>query len=115
MQTRAAGGAEFVQLKPQQQAKIVVEITEATREKIRGRLLEKQDETHYTRTASTVEIVWSSETKSRETKNGETKIAMGKIEDVRAGAVVYVTGTVGADGAVQASQIVILTGYVQLD
>jgi len=39
---------------------------------------------------------------------------MGKAEDVRAGAVVHVTGKMAADRSVQATQIVILTGYVQV-
>jgi hypothetical protein len=41
-------------------------------------------------------------------------IVMGKAEDIRAGAIVHVTGKVARDRRVQAKQIVILSGYVQV-
>lgn len=104
MQTQVSKPAEFAQLKPQESAKIVVEVTEATEGQIRGRLLEKQDETHYARTANPADVSWS--------KN--TSIVMGKAEDIRPDAILHVTGKVAADHSVQAQQIVILTGYVQV-
>jgi len=104
MQTHAANQAEFVQLKPQDTAKIVVELTEATEGRIRGNLLEKQDETHYMRTGSQAAVVWGK----------DTTIVMGKAEDIHPGAIVHVAGKVAADHRVQAEQIVILTGYVQV-
>lgn len=104
MQTRTASNAEFAQLKTQDEAKIVVEVAQAEQGHIRGKLLEKQDDTHYARTANLADVSWGS----------DTKIVMGKTKDIRAGAVVHVTGKVAADHGVQASQIVILTGYVQV-
>lgn len=104
MKTQAANHTEFLQLKAQDEAKIVVEIAEAPAGRIRGKLLEKLDETHYARTGNQAEIAWGN----------ETAIVMGKAEDIRAGAVVHVTGKVAADRSVQAQQIVILTGYVQV-
>jgi hypothetical protein len=104
MQTQAANQAEFAQLKPQDTTKIVVEVTEAPAGRIRGKLLEKQDETHYTRTANQADVAWGK----------DTSIIMGKAEDIHAGAIVHVTGKVAADHSVQAQQIVILTGYVQV-
>lgn len=104
MQTQAASNSEFAELKNEDQAKIVVEITEASAEKIHGRLLEKKDETHYTRAANSVEILWGK----------STAVVMGKAEDIRSGAVVHVTGEVGAYRSVEANQIVVLTGYVQV-
>jgi hypothetical protein len=104
MQTRAAGGVEFAQLKAGEEAKIVVEVMEAAQDHIRGRLLEKQDETHYARTSNMADIAL----------DNDTKIVMGKAEDIRAGAVVHVTGKVVPDHRVQAGQIVILSGYVQV-
>ena len=38
----------------------------------------------------------------------------GKPADVKAGAIIHITGTVHNDHNVQAEQIVILTGYVQV-
>jgi hypothetical protein len=109
MRTQAAGNAEFALLKPDDEAKIMIEITEASGEatgdgRIRGKLLEKQDETHYTRTANPAEVTWGK----------ETALVMGKVDDIHAGAVVHVTGKMGADRSLRAKQIVILTGYVQV-
>lgn len=104
MQTQAASHAEFVQLKTDEVTKIVVEVVEPSGGKIHGKLVEKKDETHYARTVNDANVAWGK----------ETAFVMGKAEDVRAGAVVHVTGKIGADRAVQATQIVILTGYVQV-
>lgn len=104
MQTQAASHAEFVQLKTDEVTKIVVEVVEVSGGKIHGKLVEKKDETHYARTVNDANVSWGK----------ETAFVMGKAEDVRAGAVVHVTGKIGADRAVQATQIVILTGYVQV-
>jgi multidrug resistance efflux pump len=104
MQTHAAKSAEFAQLKPQESAKIVVEVTEASEGRIHGKLLEKQDETHYARSANQAEIMW----------NKDTAIVMGKAEDIHPDVILHVTGKVAADHSVQAKQIVILSGYVQV-
>jgi hypothetical protein len=104
MQTHAANQAEFAQLKSQDAAKIVVEVTEATEGRILGKLLEKQDETHYARTAKQAEVV----------RGKDTTLVMGKAEDIHTGAIVHVTGKVDDDHSVHAQQIVVLTGYVQV-
>jgi len=67
-------------------------------------MLEKQGETHYTRTTKDVETTWDK----------HTAIVMGKADDIKPGAVVHVTGKLAADHSVEATQIVILTGYVQV-
>jgi hypothetical protein len=104
MQTQAAGKAEFAQVKADEQTKIVIEVAEASGGRIRGKLLEKRDETHYSRTENPADVTWGK----------ETGIAMGKAEDIHRGAVVHITGQMGADRSVEAKQIVILTGYVQV-
>jgi hypothetical protein len=104
MQTRAARPAEFAQLKADAETKIVIEVIEALEGRIRGKLLEKQDETHYSRTTNLAEVAWGK----------DTVLVMGKAEDIRAGAVMHVTGKVAGDHSVQARQIVLLTGYVQV-
>lgn len=104
MQTRAANSAEFVQLKAADETEIVIEVSEASEGRIRGKLLEKQDETHYSRTANAADVSWGK----------DTALVMGKAEDIRAGAIVHVTGKVAEDHSVQARQMVILTGYVQV-
>lgn len=104
MRTQTANHAEFAQLKPQDNTKIVVEVTETSAGRIRGKLLEKRDETHYARTGSWAEVAWGK----------DTALIMGKAEDIHAGAIVHVSGQVAQDHSVQAHQIVILTGYVQV-
>ena len=104
MQTQVSGRNEFAQLKPQDEAKIVVEVTEASGRKLRGKLLERRDETHYARTEESVDVSWGA----------ETKLVMGKVVDIHAKAVVHIIGRVAADHSVQASQVVILTNYVQV-
>ena len=104
MQTQSASNPEFVRLNPHDEAKIVIEVSETRAPRILGHMLEKQDETHYRRTANPVEVSWSS----------DTKLVMGEAEDIRAGAVVHVSGTVAGDRTIQARQLVILTGHVQV-
>jgi hypothetical protein len=104
MQTQAASHSEFLQLKAQDSARIVVEVTEANEGRIHGKLLDKQDETHYARTGNPAEVAWGK----------DTALVMGKAEDIRAGAIIHATGRVAGDRSVQAQQIVILTGYVQV-
>jgi hypothetical protein len=109
MRTEAASSGEFAGLKAEDEAKIVVEITDVSGSggengHIRGKLLEQRDETHYTRTANPAEVSWGK----------QTALVMGKAEDICAGAIVHVTGTMSADHSVVAKQIVILTKYVQV-
>ncbi len=104
MQPEAASQSQFAQLKPQETAKVVVEVFGTSSGEIRGALLDKQDDTHYARTKNDARIRWDS----------TTSIVMGKAADVHPDAILHVTGTVGVDHTLQARQIVILTGYVQL-
>jgi hypothetical protein len=104
MRPQAASQFEFAQLKPEEAAKVVVEVLEASEGKIRGRLLDRQDDTHYTRTQNEARIRWGA----------SAAIVMGKAGDVHPGAILHVTGTVTSDHGLQARQIVILTGYVQV-
>ena len=104
MRTQAASTAEFWALTNEAEAKVVIEITEVPQGHVLGKLLERQDETHYTRTAKGVDATWGK----------QTAIVMGKAEDIKPGAVVHVTGKVAADHSVEARQIVILTGYVHV-
>jgi len=109
MHVEAANTGELAGLKAEDETKIAVEITGVSGQEeagghIRGTLLEKHDDAHYVRTANPAEISWGR----------ETALVMGKAEDIHAGAVVHVTGTVFTDRSVRAKQIVILTGYVQV-
>ena len=109
MHTVAASSGEFAGLKAEDETKIVLEVIDVSDGSsgagyIRGTLLEKRDETHYTRSANPAVVSWGK----------ETALVMGKAEDVREGAVLHVTGIMAKDRTVRAKQIVILTGYVEV-
>jgi flagellar basal body-associated protein FliL len=87
-------------------AKVVVEVGETTPDGMfRGKLLEKKTEEVYVRTNTPVTVQ----------SNAQTNMVMGKPEDIRPAAIVHVTGTVRQDRALDAEQIVILTGYVHVE
>jgi hypothetical protein len=104
MKPEAANNSQFAQMKPNEAVKVVVEVTDTAEENIRGRILNRKDDTHYVRTEDELDIKW----------NAATSIVMGRTADLHQGAIVHVTGTVAADHSLQARQIVILTGYVQV-
>lgn len=105
MKAQAGGPAQFVARKPGEVAKIVFEVTAVpTDYKLAGKLLEKQDETHYTRTATEVEVI----------ADAKTAIVMGSRTDVRTGAILHVTGTLDENHMLHANQLVVLTEYVSV-
>jgi hypothetical protein len=103
MKAETTSAASFAQLKPGDEAKLVLQLTAADpASNIEGTVLAKQTETIYRRTSDTAKI----------TVDAATPVVMGKPSDVRAGAVVHITAKMGAHQRLHASQIVILTGYV---
>jgi hypothetical protein len=95
---------QFAQANQGQKIKLVMEIEEAANGTLKGKVLQQKSETVYARSATAAVVRCGS----------ETKIVMGKPEDVRTGAVVHVTGTSERDRTITAEQIVILTGYVKV-
>ena len=88
-----------------EKVKVVMEISQSSPSgMLQGKLLEKQTEKVYARTASDVTIHL----------NPETKFVMGKASDLHFKSVIHITGTVKDDRAIEAEQIVILTGYVEV-
>ena len=103
MKAQAAGPAQLLVLKPGEVAKIVFEVTAMPSDNdLTGKLLEKQDETHYTRTATEVELI----------PVAKTAIVMGNRADIRKGAILHVTGTLDENHILHANQLVVLTEYV---
>lgn len=95
----------FAQTAPGTKTKVVVEIGGAVPAgTIKGKLLSKKTEEIFTRTSTPVTAQF----------DAQTKIVMGKPNDLRPGAIVHVTGMIRGDHTIQAEQIVILTGYVQV-
>ena len=107
MSAETTSSSSFSQLKDGDEVKLVLEITAVTPSaSLEGNRLEKQTETVYRRTGHTARIAY----------DAETPIVMGKPPDVHAGEVVHVTAKIktGSDPALHATQIVVLTGYVQV-
>ena len=101
----ATGQAGLGSLKPGGVTKIVIEVMDSSaRGYVEGKLLEKQTETTYARTNMVVEAAFDT----------NTSLVMGKTSDIRPGAILHITGTIMASRTVQARQIVVLTGYVQV-
>lgn len=107
MQTAAAatGDDRLAKAQPGSQLKAVVELTSAADRKVEGLVLDKQSENAYRRSKATILIDFAP----------ATKFVMGSAGDLRKDAVVHVTGTVTQNRRLEASQIVILTGYVSVD
>jgi hypothetical protein len=106
MDAATTSGSSFAQLKPGDEAKVVVELTTVTAASLEGNILEKekQTETDYRRTGATLRIAF----------DAATPVVMGKASDVHQGAVVHIKARMGADRILHAEQIVILTGYVKI-
>jgi hypothetical protein len=105
MKAETTSNSSFAQLKAGDEVKVVLEVTAvAAAASVGGNVLEKQTETIYRRTGKTAKIAF----------DATTPVVMGKGPDVHAGAVVHVTAKMGSDQALHATQIVVLTGYVQV-
>ncbi|HLH08939.1 MAG TPA: hypothetical protein VKW78_16990 [Terriglobales bacterium] len=101
----ASTSQQFSQTAPGTKTKVVVQVEKATGSAtFSARLLEKQSERVYLRTSTPLTI----------RSDTSTKFVMGQPSDLRPTAVVHVTGTVGADRQLNAEQIAILTGYVEV-
>jgi hypothetical protein len=106
MSTAAASDEDiFIHATPGDVVKVVLEIeTASTEGSLRGELLQKETEKIYRRTNTQVTAQ----------SGAQTKIVMGKQADIHPAAVVHLTGVLKKDRSVDASQIVILTGYVEI-
>ena len=103
MKAQAAGNSEFLALGPGQIAKVVLEVNAIPSDhQLVGKLLEKRNETHYTRTSTEVDV----------SLDAKAPIMMGSRSDVRNGAILHVTGIVKENHALRAKQLVVLTEYV---
>jgi hypothetical protein len=96
---------ELAQLAPGSKTQVVVEIASVdSKGAAEGKLLDRERDDLYRKTATQVGIKFSE----------STPVVMGKLADLHAGSVVHVKGTVGDDHRIAAEQIVVLTGYVQV-
>lgn len=105
MRVQASSPTHLAHLKFDETVKAVIQVSQAASGQIYGQLLHKQDQTHYVRSASTVEARWAA----------GTKLVMGKSNDIRPGAIIYLAGRLAPDRSIHASQIVVLTRYVRVN
>jgi hypothetical protein len=100
----AADPGAFSRLAPGAATQAVVEIISVDKGSADCNLLNREREDVYLRTTTPVEIQFSD----------TTPVVMGKLADLRTGVVVLVKGTVNASHGLDAQQIVVVTGYVQV-
>ena len=91
--------------RPGDTAKFVEEVSDANGNGIlTGIVLNKKTDDLYLRTSQRATLHW----------NNQTKIVMGKSDDLHPGAVIHVTASAQQDHSFTAQQLVILTGYVKV-
>jgi hypothetical protein len=99
------GRDRFDSLKPGDLTKVVMEVLDSSPpETIKGRLLERQTETVYVRSTTLAEAAFDT----------NTSFVMGKVSDIHPGAILHISGAVAPSRTIQARQIVVLTGYIQV-
>jgi hypothetical protein len=104
--TAAADPNAFTELAPGSKTQAVVEVSSLDKDgNAEGKLLDREREDLYRRTATPVSFKYTQ----------STPVVMGKLGDLHPGAVVHVKGTVGVNHEIAAEQIVILTGYVKVN
>lgn len=95
---------QFALASPDAPVAIVLEVTSLpSGTLLSGAVLQKNADDSYTRTSQDATVRWSA-----------AQLVMGSTTDIRPGAIVQVNGQMGGDSIVQASQVVVLTGFVQV-
>ncbi|HEY0797373.1 MAG TPA: hypothetical protein VGD64_16490 [Acidisarcina sp.] len=107
MKTSAATADSYYKLQPGTTAKVVLRLDEVARDTLTGTPLQRETDTLYRLAAQkprqiVVDLA------------AETSVVMGKPPDIVPGAVVQVSGAIGPSHRLQATQVVILTGYVRV-
>jgi hypothetical protein len=95
---------QFALSSPGAQVTVALEVTAVPAGAlVTGTLLHKESDNAYARTGQQAMIRWNT-----------ARLVMGSRSDVKEGAILQVSGRMGSDGVVQASQVVFLTGFVQV-
>lgn len=96
--------AEMAATSAGEQIDVAFAVDEASPSLLRGLVLDRDGKGAYHPTSQPIAARWQA----------DTPLVMGTIEGVRLGAILRLKGLLGADGIVDAQQIVILTGYVDV-
>ena len=100
----ASEGQELSHLHAGDTAKFVEEVSVSANGTLNGVVLKKKTDDLYLRTSDRATVHW----------DNQTKIVMGKSDDLHPDAVVHITASVLEDHTFAAQQIVVLTGYVKV-
>jgi hypothetical protein len=96
---------QFALASPGTSMSVVLEITSLpTTTLFEGTLLQRNDDGSYSRTSQHVSVQWQP----------SQSVTMGKNSDVKVGGILQVQGTLSTNTLLAASQIVVLSGYVQI-
>lgn len=96
---------QFAFASPGTDVNIVLQVTTLTTSTLlEGAILQKNGDGSYSRTVQRVNVRW----------NPSQAMTMGSSSDVKVGAILQVRGTLDAQNILASSQMVVLTGYVQV-
>jgi|HubBroStandDraft_6_1064221.scaffolds.fasta_scaffold518963_3 hypothetical protein len=101
----ASDGQDLSHLHVGDTAKFVEEVSDSRKSgTLTGIVLKKKNDDLYLRTSDHATIHW----------DNQTKIVMGKPDDLHPGAIIHITASVLRNHTFAAQQLVILTGYVKV-
>lgn len=101
----ASDGQELSHFHVGDTAKFVVEVSDSSKTgTLTGIVLTKKTDELYLRTSERATVHWEN----------QTKIVMGKSDDLHPGAVLHITASVLQDHTFAAQQLVVLNGYVKV-
>ncbi|MEO7019267.1 MAG: hypothetical protein ABI234_03860 [Ktedonobacteraceae bacterium] len=96
---------QFALASPGTSMSVALEVTSLpTTTLFEGTLLQRNDDGSYSRTSQHVSVQW----------NPSQSMTMGRSSDIKVGGILQIHGTLGTNTFLTASQIVVLTGYVQI-
>lgn len=96
---------QFALASPGTSMSVVLEVTSLpTTTLFEGTLLQRNDDGSYSRTSQHVSVQWQP----------AQSVIMGNSSDVKVGGILQVQGTLSTNTLLTASQIVVLSGYVQI-
>lgn len=107
MKAADTSSSAFFAMRAGTRTKAVVLLDDVAGKELRGKLLERNADTVYRKASASAPAIDAVLTP-------ETSVVMGKPEDIASGAIVQISGIVDENHALQAREIVILTGYVHL-
>lgn len=96
---------QFTASTPGSQVKVMVQVTGlSSQTRLTGNLLNKNSDGTYSPSGQEVSVNW----------DPAHSVTMGSSSDVKVGAILQISGPLGTDNVLTASQVVVLTSFVQI-